>query len=454
MPRARTIGLVLLLPALALAQDAAAPDPTGTLLYDALPPGADQVLHAPSLPRLLASAVEAGIGTREAWGETFRAQLAHWGAASGQPDQLVRAGVDLLALADGEVVLASIELPRLGSPTAPRTRSAILAFRTRAKEPALRAHVDTIVAAGLSSRWPGPIRPDHAMGRAVTAMTGPFDGLWIRVEDHLVAAADHPLALGLFFRGLERVAREPRPKEDVANVPLRVRSGRDDAPLKWEGSTLLERESVAVALTKRVVGPASMHRPGAVMTWVVDQVADAPVFPVPLAPEVVSRAASLSARPLALRLGADGAWSVGGSGSPGEGERPVAGTASRLGWLRAIAGGTLPSPIPAVDPSLLGRVVAAAEAVAPKDAPEFVEWRAGEHAGDFRGPAWHGPVTFVALRALRDISLGVAPLVPQAPDTPVPPKSGPALPPPNLGPPSESGAPPKPVAPLPPPEGR
>jgi hypothetical protein len=142
-----------------------------------------------------------------------------------------------------------MELPRIGSPTAPRTRCVFFAFRTRSKEKELRAAVDDVISSGLSTRWPGAPRVEQTMGRPVISLSAPHDGLWLRVQDGLVAASDHPLALGLFFRGLERVAREPKPRRTSqpsgSRAPrsrrLACEVGRRDVPRTQAVSSPLRR---------------------------------------------------------------------------------------------------------------------------------------------------------------------------------------------------------------------
>ncbi|MCE9637973.1 MAG: hypothetical protein K8T90_19915 [Planctomycetes bacterium] len=448
---------VLCVPALALAQDAAQPAPTGTLLWDALPPGADLVIHTPNLPQLLASAPDVGFGTAAAWGAAFDAQLRTWGEASGEPGKLVAAGGALLRMADGEAVLASMELPRIGSATAPRTRCVFFAFRTRSKEKELRAAVDDIISAGLSTRWPGAPRVEQTMGRPVISLSAPHDGLWLRVQDGLVAVSDHPLALGLFFRGLERVAREVKPPEDVSAIRLHVRHGRFDSAARWEGVTFLEREAVSSPLRDglAVSGAAfsSKTEPDGLMSWITGEAGDLPILPQRLPDDVVERAKSMNARPLALRLQADGSWTVSGAGGVPSGEKPIVGGASRLGWLRAMAAGTLPCPVP-IDTALLAGPAAAAE-TAQKDMPLVLDWRPTDDPGELRGPAWHGPLTFLALRTLHDIVHGRPPFAPPPVEPEAPPK--PTVPLPEPVPPREEPrvpnapgqAPPKPDAPLP-----
>jgi hypothetical protein len=437
---------VLALPALALAQDSAPPDPVGTVLHDALPPGADLVVHVPSVPKFLESALDAGFGTAEAWRDAFRRQLSKWGGD--EAERLTRGAETLLRLAVGEALVASMELPRLGSPTAPRTRAWVVALRSRATEKQLRAAVDDVVTGGLLRRFPDA-RTDQSMGRSLLALSGPFDGVWIRAEDHLVAISDHPLALGLLFRGLERVARENRPPDDVSSFKLRVRWGRADSPARWEGSTFLQREAVSAGTKVRSRGAAALPADGAVLAFVVDEAGDVPVFPVRVPDSVAEQAKAMSARPLAMRLLADGTFTVAGSGAASDEAKPLLGAATRGGWLRALAEGRIESPF-ALDAAALAAPLAAIDAAKPEVSPPVAEWRPGSDEGEVRGPAWHGPVTFLALRTLRDIAWRTAPDTPPPPAPEPPPKPAEAAPPRGLNAPGT--APVKPVQPLPVPE--
>jgi hypothetical protein len=169
------------------------------------------------------------------------------------------------------------------------------------------------------------------------------------------------------------------------------------------------------------------------------------------------RAKSMNARPLWLRLQSDGTWTVGGSGAVPAGEKPIVGGASRLGWLRAMAAGTLRCPVP-IDTSLLAGPLAAADAAqkdAPATAPSVFDWRPTEDPGELRGPAWHGPLTFLALRTLHDIVHGAPPFAapfaePEAPPKPTIPLPEPVAPREEPRVPGVPGqVPPKPDAPLP-----
>ena len=425
--RIRLLLPVLLLPALALAQQAPASDPTGEVLLKALPPGVDLTIHVPSVPKFLASAPEAGVGSAQAWSDAFTSQLTAWGKDSGEPERLVKGGRALLSMADGEAVLCSLELPRVGTRRGPTVRCVMLAFRTSAKEPELRKAVDDIVAAGLSSRWEGALVTEHAMGRPVLRIASPHDALWIRVEDGLVAASNHPIALGLLFRGLERVQQEKSPKEDVSAIRLHVRYGRADDAARWEGVTFLQTETLSLPEGMKL--PAAAHAPAdAVMSLIADQGADTPVFPVRLPDDIVAQAERMDARPLALQFQADGTWAVAGTGAAGEKDTRVSGSASRLGWLRALATGALACAVP-IDPAVLAAPLASAPQ---KDAAdEALEWRPMQDGMGIRGPAWHGPVTFLALRTLSDIIHGVTPGAAPPPPAAPPPLPGGALPAPK-----------------------
>jgi hypothetical protein len=98
-----------------------------------------------------------------------------------------------------------------------------------------------------------------------------------------------------------------------------------------------------------------------------------------------------------------------------------------------------------MDRALLQGPLEAAFAQSKRSVPAF-PWRPTEEAGEVRGPLWHGPVTFLALRALHMMMTGKAPPAPPAPAAP----SAPVAPPPSSGG-GSSEAPPIPDSPLPPP---
>jgi hypothetical protein len=426
----------LVLPALAFAQDPAkdaagganpkSPPPhTGSLLLEALPPGTDMIVQTPNLPRFLHSAVEAGLGTGDAWRAAFREQLRRWGGTEGA-ERLQRGGETLLAMADGEALLASIELPKVGS--SPRVRSILLGFRSSKTEAELRAAVDDVVEGGLRRRWPDPPQTEKSAGRPVLALTGPHDGLWIRVQDGVVLASDQSLTLVLMFRGLDRVAKSGGPQAESPGERLVVRWGPKDA--RWLGSTFLQREA-ASSLAGTAFPTTTLRPPAdAVAFACLDAVSDVPIFPLRATEDFVAQSTARGRLPpfVAALLG-NGEFALLDPGPQPEGTAPAAGGAGHLGWMRAMVAGKLPCPVPAVDPEVLAAPLAAA-AAATKDAPAVHEWSPTDQTGEVRGPAWHGPATMLALRAVGEIARGVAP---------------------GFAPEGPAAAPPKPTAPPPPP---
>jgi hypothetical protein len=135
---------------------------------------------------------------------------------------------------------------------------------------------------------------------------------------------------------------------------------------------------------------------------------------------------------------------VGAAGVAAEGEPPLVASAGRFGWLGAMRSGALDTVVP-MDRALLQGPLEAAFAQSKRSVPAF-PWRPTEEAGEVRGPLWHGPVTFLALRALHMMMTGKAPPAPPAPAAP----SAPVAPPPSSGG-GSSEAPPIPDSPLPPP---
>ncbi len=449
----RTLFALLLLPALALAQDsvprdaasggAAAGDlgpgaavlATGRYLRAALPKRADLVIHTPDLPALLRSATAAGLGDGKAWRTAFREQMQRWGARTGAPEALVAGAESMLAAADGEALLASLPLPPFEGPE----RATLFAFRSTHRAKALREALAKLIDGGLSLSYPGAPSEEQVGGRAVIALSGVRDRLYVLIQDGLVVASDHPLALGLFFRGLEQ-AGEP---EAAGPMVLEVTHGRgDDA---WTGWTYGERESVSW----RSAASAALSAPlpaglDPVVAVALPDAHDTPLFPVP-APSwladlprggTAARLVALSRRggfavcgtsPAGattpglppdttgqwLELG--GVWAVARTADAFDeaaarsaASMLVAGAATRLGWLRAWASGRVPPPIPGVEREVLLAPLTAAGA-ASVDRESLITWRTTDRPGELRGPRWHGPTTMLALRTLRDIATKTPP---------------------------------------------
>lgn len=281
------------------------------------------------------------------------------------------------------------------------------------------------------------------MGRDVISLAGPFDQLYVRVEDGLVAVSDHPVALGYLFRGLERVAA--RAPKDPEGVRLTVRYGRADAADRWEGTTFLDRESVTWSAPRG--WPVAAPSPDAsVVSFVANEALDFPVFPVRISESVQEQVLRMSVRPVRISLGEDGVWAARASGQPAGDGKDVAGEGSAISWLRGVAAGRIDPPFP-VDRDLVRVPLQSAELSA-KDVRAVAPWRTTSTPGEITGPVGSGPATFLALRTLRHAARGFQPFQPP-PEPPAPPPS-----PAGGGrkPVAQPGEPPpKPGAPLPPP---
>lgn len=427
--------LLLALPVLAFAQDASRPklpEPTGLVLLSALPARADLVVHTPDLPALLASAAEGGLGSPKAWRAAFRAQMQAWGERSGIPQSLVQGAEGMLDAADGEVLLAGLPMPAIGGPA----RATIFAFRTSYTQKRLKKSLGAIVEGGLRTVYPGVPHAEEIHGRPVLALPGIDDTLYISVQDGLVVASDHPLAMGLLFRGLESTDGP----EPAGNKLLEVRYGRGDAT--WTGWTYGGRESVSWRSASKA--PLAVPIPNGVEPIVavaVERPRDVPLLPVP-PPSWVSGLPAHAGTPVQVCLPARGGLGVCGAlpqgvsppaGIAGDGTivaggawstvrgvagdafilgqdagkrvRRVAGGAQRLGWLKAWASGRLELPLLHVDRTLLKGVLDTTV----HENTDFIAWTATEQAGELRGPRWHGPATFLALRTIHGIATKTAP---------------------------------------------
>jgi len=410
---------------------AAPPRPVGTTLLDALPPQADAVVETPDLPALLESATKAGLGAAAAWRKAFDAQLLAWGAESASPEKLVAGGGALLAAADGEALVASLDM-KLPSRTGTSVRATLFAMRTTCGEKTLRAAFADLLDGGLRLRYEGEPRQDDIDGRAVTALPGNRGELYVAIQDGLLAASDHELALGLFLRGLAKDAKPPAPagRPEVGRLALFVRYGRGDAA--WEGWAWGDAESIHWKADKALpafrVPSREVESRAFVVVVGADRLADVPVMPVPIRRPDSPRADGVNAvglmddgRPLALDV----------EHMTGAASSEVGGGASRLAWLRAYAAGKIAPPIPGVDASLLRGPYDAAASAAGGKVDEFVAWKAAPSPGKLTGPFGHGPATFLSLRCLHDVLHGIAPggaappPPPARPKTPLPPPTEP-----------------------------
>jgi len=448
----RTIAAIALaVPALAFAQDQPSQEagvPTGLVLLTAVPSRADLVIHTPDLPALLATGVEAGLGDANAWRAAFRAQMQAWGQRTGIPEKLVKGAEAMLRAADGEVLLAGIPMPAVGGPR----RATVFAFRTSYTQARLSKGLEGVVEGGLRGVYPGVPHAEEIHGRPVLALAGADESLYIAIQDGLVVASDHPLAMGLFFRGLESVDGP----QTAGKKLLEVRYGRGDT--QWTGWVYGGRESVS--WTSTAPGPLAVPIPAGVdpiVAIATERPGDLPVLPVP-SPSWVLDLPALPSLPVQICLPATGGLGVCGAipdgGAPpvprsgdaatkgggawavvrgvaGEafGSKttgaagPVAGGARRLGWLDAWASGRLDLPLPSVDRTLLAGPLATAN----RDGDPFLPWTATDQAGELRGPRWHGPCTFLALRTIHGIATKTAPgatVVRRGLRAPLPPATG------------------------------
>jgi hypothetical protein len=412
----------------ALAEDPPRPRSVGTTLLDALPRDADLVVETPDLPALLDAQSKAGLGDAAAWRAAFNAQLLAWGAESASPEKLVRGGGALLDAADGEVLLASIEL-KLPSTNRPATRATLFAMRTSRDEKALRAVFADLLDGGLRTRYEGEPRQERVDGRTVTTLPGNRGDLFVVIQDGLVVACDHELALGIFLRGLAKddASAAPAGRPPVGQLKLVARYGRGDAA--WEGWAWGDAESVQWKTDK---APAPFRLPSSAVesrAYVVlvgaDRFADLPLLPVPIGRPESSRREGVNA----VGLMDDGVPLVlDVANMKGASRLSEGGGASRLAWLRAYASGKIESAVPGVDPSLLHGPYESAAKAAGETVDQFVAWKTSSEPGRLTGPLGHGPATFLALRclhdALRAIAPGGAPETPTSttrPKTPLPP---------------------------------
>jgi len=402
--------------------------PTGTSLLDALPPQADIVVESPDLRALFESEGKAGLGDAAAWRAAFDAQLLAWGAGAADPSRLVRGGDAVLDAADGEVLLASLDL-KLPARSRPSTRATLFAMRTTRDEKTLRAALADLLEGGLRLRYEGEPHVERIAGRDVTTLPGNRATLYVLVQDGLVVASDHELAMGLFLAALTKAPQTPANRPAVGQLKLVARHGRGEAA--WEGWVWGDAESVQWKAEKRLapfrVPSSSIESRAFVVLVGADRFGDVPVLPTPLQRNDSARSAGVNA------------VGVMDDGDPcvldvehlmGASRLSEGGGASRLAWLRAYRAGKIESPIPGVDRELLAGPCDAATKTAGATANEFVAWKAGDEPGRLSGPIGHGPATFLALRCLHDALRQIAPGGAESPAAP-PARSTVPLPPPT-----------------------
>jgi hypothetical protein len=316
----------------------------------------------------------------------------------------------------------------------------------------MKSALEGIVEGGLRGFYAGVPRTEEIHGRPVLALPGIEDTLYVSVQDGLVVAADHPLAMGLFFRGLERVEGV----QPAGKKLLEVRYGAGEKA--WTGWIYGGRESVS--WTTDAPGPINVQLPpglAPIVSVATERPMDLPVLPVP-APFWVEDLPAMGGQPVQLCLPAkggvgvcgeqtaDGAspraaagdatfsgertWAIvrGASGdpivktAPGSGGA-VAGGAMQLGWLDAWASGRLALPVPAIDRELLAGPLGTAK----RAEGLFIAWNATDQAGELRGMRWHGPCTFLMFRTIHGIATKTAPgetIVRKGVRAPLPPATG------------------------------
>lgn len=419
------LAVLVVVPVAALAQDAPAPRPTGSTLLDALPPEVDVVVDAPDLPGLFDSCAAAGLGDAGAWRKAFHLQLKAWGATPEDGTKLVSGGDALLAAADGEALLASLDIKMPGM-SRPSERATLFAMRSTRDQKTLRAAVADLLDGGLRTHYEGEPRTEQIDGRAVLALPGNGRALYVLVQDGLLVATDHPLGIGLLSRGLARAAKsKPGSRPDAGPLKLVVRHGRGDAA--WDGWMWGEGESVqwkdGAVRVARMFGRVSTS---GVFVVADDKVEDLPIFPSPVRRN--ERGAGPPSATGTAFIGLD-AGSVTSGGRDDRGE-DVPGGAWRLGWLGALGVGQIPVPFSAVDPRILRGTFDAAIKTAGASWGEFIPWRSSE-PGKLSGPLGHGPATLLALRCLHDISRGIPPGATEAPTSQAPARPPVPLPPPT-----------------------
>jgi hypothetical protein len=409
MRRTVLSAVLLIVPGAAMGQDPAPPAAVGTLLLDSLPAQADIVVESPNLPALFASATKAGLGDAAAWRAAFDEQLRVWGAGAPTSGRLVTGGDALLAAADGEVLLASVAL-NLPDAQMPRVRATIFAMRSSRDAKTLLAAFHDVADGGLRLRYDGIARTEEIAGRPVLALPGAAGTLYVTIQDGLLVASDHALALGLFFRGLSREqVAAPANRPPAASLELAVRHGRDAAA--WEGWIWGGAESVAWTPGDGDVAKPFVKRaaPSTSGVFIVGRsaVADLPLFPSP-----ISRI-NRESDPGADFIGIDAGHSFEGRGdapaAASNAAAAISGGAWRLGWLGAMANGKLELPFPDVAAASLRAPFESASKIAGDTTGEFIAWKPSKEPDHLSGPVGHGPATLLALRCLHDIARGIAP---------------------------------------------
>jgi len=445
------LSALLALPPLVAAQDApaAAPaaSPVGEMLLSAAGERGDRLIHIPSLPAFLEQARRQGFGPAGVWRQALREQFSRWGRGE-SAKRLGRGAAQLLELADGEVLFLSMRTPPVPGAG---DRGTLLALRTSAGEAVLKRALEDLVEGGLGTFYNPERATDEVAGRSVLTLTSTDRTLYLAAQDGLVVAADHPLPLGLLFRGLARAESGG----DIGNKLMTTRRGVGGNA--WTGWMFGHRESLSgPLLSAAITAPVPVDFPPAVAV-AVPSPGDMPFLPVP-PPDWVAETTSTG--PVSVIVGVRGTWGVAGANDiprpaaaaerptiqgPGfwlhtpsaaappllDGGGPVTvGAAAPLGWLRAIVRGNFPLPIGVLDRSLFDAPLAAAEKTLTDGSA--LPWEARETAGELRGPAFHGPATFLALRLLYD-TLGETDRVDTSGGVPLPPpRALPPLPPPPV----------------------
>ncbi len=444
------LGALLVLPPLVAAQEAPvqAPvaAPTGEMLLSAAGERADRLIHIPSLPAFLEQARQAGLGPADAWRKALKEQFSRWGRDD-NARRFARGAEQLLKVADGELLFLSMRAPPVPGAG---DRGTLLALRTSAGEAVLKRALEDLVEGGLGSHYEPERKSEQVAGRTVLTLISRNRTLYLAAQDGLVVAADHPLPLGLLFRGLARA----KDGGDTGTKLMTARRGVGDHA--WTGWMFGHRESLSGPLrSAAITAPIPIDFPPAVAV-AVPSPGDMPFLPSP-PPEWVAETTSTG--PVSVIVGVRGTWGVAGANdvpcpasadkrptnqgpdfwlhTPGDAAPPLldggapqlVGAAAPLGWLRAMVRGEFPLPIGALDRALFDAPLKAAEATLADGAA--LPWEARDTAGELRGPAFHGPATFLALRLLYD-TMGEKDRVDTSGGVPLPPpRALPPLPPPG-----------------------
>ena len=299
-------------------------------------------------------------------------------------------------------------------------RGTVFAFRTSVPEATLQKAVGSIADGALVGRYPER-RRESVRDRPVVSLRGSGGSLFVAVQAGLVAVSDHPLALGIVFRGMEGGA-----PSGPGGPRMTVRLGRGDVAV--HGTMGEKRESVALPLTGEPLLAPVPSAPAPFVTIATSSVGDSPLLPAPPPDWVEGMTESLGSGSFGLSYAEGGAVAVsglgaspitsqvagrnggggggwvhvrGGRGAAGVSATRAPGTGSFGGWLRAVAMGRLPSPFAAVDSRHVADAVTTTLGASAGGSPRA--WTAGATRGRLEGPAFHGPATFLALRVLHDM---------------------------------------------------